>query len=447
MRRSGLAIGGFCAATAALSSPAALAQDGGVRMVFGLENRLEIARNIDLTTPATGTNVINATRLSFGLTTETAIDRLDFTASGAVIAENTAGPGGTQLSFGRQAVTLAYHREVPSAVLDIGGAFRRDDVAAFTDDLTTVDDSGTRTSTDLSARLEIGRTSSIGFAVGAAYTATTYQDTLDPALDDTTESRADLAVIFHASETTTGILGLRYSLRKDEDPGTRTIETMTTYAGLTYAVSDRLDLAAELGYVDSQDEDFDITDRVLGGEGSVGLTYDMPVGTAVAELRVTTAAGEGQRATFEIGRDLETPANSFSARLGVTHAEAGGSDVIGRLRWDHPLPDGMLGLNLERRVAFDTDRDETVATSIVSANWAKTVNPLASISLDISYELSDAPSERIEQVTVGAGYTYALTQDWNLNTGVGYRVRNDADGRSESPNLFIALSRNFEIRP
>lgn len=447
MRRSGLALGGFYAVTTALSSTASLAQDGGVRMVFGFENRLEVARNAELSVPATGTDILNVTRLSFGLTTETAIDRLAFTATGALIAENTAGASGTELDFGREAVTLAYHREVPAAVLDLSGEYRRDDIDAFEDDLTTVDEAGTRIDTGLSARLEFGRTSSIGFALGAAYASTDYQDVLDPDLHDTSETRADLAVIFHASETATGILGLRYSLREDENPGTRRIETQTTYAGLTYTLNERLDLAAELGYVDSEDENFDVIDRVRGPEASIGLTYAMPVGTALALLSVTTEAGEGQRETFEIGRDLETPSNTISARLGVTHSDATGSDLIGSLSWDHPLPDGSLGLILERRITFDTDADEEVAESAVRVSWAKNVNELSSISLDLSYEFSDALSETIEQVTFGAGYNYRLTEDWSLNSGVGYRVRNDADGRSESPNLFVALSRDFEINP
>ena len=447
MRRSGLALGGLYAVSAALSSSAALAQDGGVRLVFGLENRLEIARNSDLSIPATGTEVVNATVLSFGLTSETAIDRLDFAVSGALVAENAADAGGTDLDFGREVATLTYHREVPAAVLDISGQYRSDNLDGFTDDLTTVDDTGSRTDLSLSARLEVGRTSSVGFALGLGYDATDYQDALDPDLDDTSTRRADVAMILHASEITTGRIGLRYSLREDENPGTRRIETLTTYAGLDTALSDRLDLAAEIGYSDSEDEDFDIIDRVRGPALSFGLTYDMPVGTALALLTVTTDADEGQRETFEIGREMELPASTISARLGVTHADTTGSDLIGSLSWNRPLPDGAIGLNLTRRVSYDSDDDEGVTYSLVRANWAKTVSDLSSLSMEISYELSDAPSERIEQVTLGAGYSYRLTEDWSLDSGVGYRIRRDEDGRSNSPNLFVSLSRDFELRP
>ncbi len=131
----------------------------------------------------------------------------------------------------------------------------------------------------------------------------------------------------------------------------------------------------------------------------------------------------------------------------MTHADATGSDVIGSLRWDRRLPDGTLGVNLARRVSYDADADESVTYSVIGMNWAKTINDVLSISLDLTYEVSDQPSEYIEQTTFGAGYNYSLTEDWNLNSGIGYRVRKDGDGRAESPNLFISLSRDFELRP
>jgi opacity protein-like surface antigen len=446
MRRYGIAFGGLCAVTTALSPCAVLAQDGGVLMTFGFENRLEAVRNDSLSVPAEGTDVANVTRLSFGLQSETGIDRLTFGATGAAIIENTASDSGTELDFGRAAVTLDYHREVPAAVLDVQAEVRNDDVDAFDDDLDDTDESGTRTDYLLSARIEAGRTSSVGFALGAAYEATDFQDTLDPELDDSTEVRADAAVILHFSEVATGRVGVRYSELEEETPGTTVTTTLVTYAGLDYALSERLDLAAEIGYSDSEVEEFGLIERTTGPDLSLGLTYDMPVGTASALLRVTTDADEGQRETFEIGRSLETPIHTITARLGVTHADPTGTDLIGSLSWDHALPDGAIGLELARSVSFDDDDEESVDSS-VSVNWLKNISDVASVSLGLTYEQSDSPSERIEQVTFGAGYNHQLTSDWSLDTGVGYRVRNDADGRSESPNVFVALSREFQIRP
>lgn len=443
MRQSGLGLGGLCAVSASLLSSAAMAQDGGLRIVFGLENRLEISRNSELSVPATGTDILDVTRLSFGLFSETEIDRLEFSVAGALLVENNSGSG-TEFDFGRGSADLAYHREIPAAVLDLGAYYRNDSIDAFDDALADADETGTRVDYGATAGLEIGRTSSIGLALGAAYEVTDFQDASDPELYDTTETRADAAVIFHASEIATARLGLRYSLREEEDPAATRTETVTTYAGLAYSISERLDLDAEIGYAETDTEEFGVIDRTTGPDLSLELTYDMPVGTATAVLRVTTDADEGRRETFELGRDLETPTATISARLGVTHADEAGTDLIGRLTVDRRLPDGSLGLSLERSVSYD---DEPVTMSRAGVSWSKNVNEISSISLAIDYELSDAPSERIEQVSIGAGYTRNLTADWNLSGGIDYRIRNDGDGHAESPTLFVSISRDFELRP
>ncbi|MDP3194724.1 hypothetical protein [Tabrizicola sp.] len=445
MRRSGIAFGGVCAVTTVLSPLAAVAQEGGVLLTFGIENRLEVIRNEALSVPADGTDVANATFLSFGLRSETALDRLAFFASGAAIVENAAGDSGTELDFGRATVALDYRREVPSALLELNASLRNDDVGSF-EDLAAADESGTQTDYGLAARLEIGRTSTVGLALGLEYEATDYQDVSDPDLVDTTEARADAAVILRFSEVATGRLGLRYSEREEETAGATVTRTLVSYAGLDYSVSERLDLSAEVGYAEIETEDFGLVERVTGPDLRLGATYDMPVGTLSALLRVTTDEDDDRRETFEIGRDMETPRDTISARLGVTRADTTGTDLVGSLLWDRDLPDGSLGLELAHRVSFDDD-DGEIGTSIVSVTWLKNINEVSSISLDVAYEQSDSDVETIQQVSFGAGYSQQLTQDWNLDTGVEYRVRDDADGRARSPGVFVALSREFQVRP
>lgn len=445
MRRSGLAFGGFCAATAILSPCVAVAQEGGVLLTFGIENRLEVIHNESLSVPAEGTDVANATILSFGLSSETALDRLSFAMSGAAIIENAAGASGTELDFGRTSATLDYRREVPSAVLELSATLRNDDIGSF-DDLAAADETGTQTDYSLSARIETGRTSTVGLALSLGYDATDYQDASDPDLVDITEARVDAAVILHFSDVTTGRLGARYTEREEETPGTTVTQTLVSYVGLDYSVSQRLDLTAELGYAEIETEDFDLIERETGPDLRLGANYEMPVGTLSALLLVTTDDSEGQRETFELGRELETPRDTISARLGVTRADTTGTDLIGSLLWTRALPDGSLGLELAHRVSFDDD-DGEIDTSTISVTWQKDISDISSISLDISYEQSDSAVESIEQVSFGAGYTQRLTADWNLDTGIDYRVRDDADGRANSPGIFVALSREFQVRP
>ncbi|MES2548578.1 MAG: hypothetical protein V4630_02655 [Pseudomonadota bacterium] len=446
MRRSGIAFGGFCAITTVLSPAIAAAQDGGVLLTFGFENRLEVVRNESLSVPAEGTDVANVTSLSFGLISETALDRLSFLASGAAIIQNAAaGDEGTELDFGRSDVALDYRREVPSALLELGAALRSDDVGSF-EDLAASDESGTQTDYSAFARIETGRTSVLGFALGLEYAATDYQDVTDPDLVDTSEVRADAAVVLHFSDVATGRIGARYSELEEETPGTTVTQTTISYVGLDYAVTPRLDLSAEIGYAEIETEDFDVIERETGPDLRLGATYDLAVGTVSGLLRVTTDEDEGQRESLEIGRDLETPRDTISARLGLTRADTTGTDLIGLLLWNRTLPDGSLGVELYHRVGFDED-DGEVDSSAVTVTWLKNVSDISSISLDVSYETSNSAVEDIEQIEFGAGYSHRLTQDWNLATGVNYAVRDDIDGRARSPGVFVALSREFQVRP
>lgn len=445
MRRSGHLVGGVCALGAALVPGAVQAQEGGLLLTFGIENRLEISRNADLAIPADGTEISNVTLLSFGLSSETAIDRLNFEVTGGIIAQD--GDDGSEVDFGRAALTFGYHREVPSAVLDLAAEFRTDDVDAFGDDLGDVGAVGTRSDQFLSARLETGRTSAVGLAFGLAYDRTEFQDTIDPDLVDSDEWRGDIAAILHFSEVATGRIGVRYRHREEEDIGTTTTDASTVFAGLDYSLSERTDLSVELGYTDTETEDGGIIDRDRGPDASIRLSYDMPVGTAYTLFRIATDADEGQRETFEIGRALETQRDTISARLGVTHGEETGTDVIGSLEWTRALPDGSIGLVVERSVSYDVDDDESVTDSVFSLTWAKNLNETTTFLFDATYENSDSLSERIEQVTLDAGVSHMLTADWSLSGGMGYTVRRDAGGRAESPSFFVSISRDFQFRP
>ncbi|MES2541477.1 MAG: hypothetical protein V4583_12970, partial [Pseudomonadota bacterium] len=237
-------------------------------------------------------------------------------------------------------------------------------------DLAASDESGTQTDYSAFARIETGRTSVLGFALGLEYAATDYQDVTDPDLVDTSEVRADAAVVLHFSDVATGRIGARYSELEEETPGTTVTQTTISYVGLDYAVTPRLDLSAEIGYAEIETEDFDVIERETGPDLRLGATYDLAVGTVSGLLRVTTDEDEGQRESLEIGRDLETPRDTISARLGLTRADTTGTDLIGLLLWNRTLPDGSLGVELYHRVGFDED-DGEVDSSAVTVTWLK----------------------------------------------------------------------------
>ncbi len=379
-----------------------------VLLSFGIEQRLEAGRNIDLAVPEEGRTTASVTRLAFGLLSRTPLDVLEFNAVGALVVENGAGTDGTEGSFDRPEVGLRYTREVPNALFTIGALYRRDDIGAFDEDLTATDLGATRVDTSADVRLEIGRTEPLGLAFSAAFLQTAYEDTTDPERVDSDSARIGVDARLRFSELIEGRVGLAYEREVRADTPGVTFETAVA---------------------------------------SLGLTYLLPNGTITADFSRSSADDEGDRTSFVLGRTLVLPAATLSARIGATHGELGGTEVIGSFAWAQTLPNGSVDLRIERAISFDEGLLESTADTSASISWTQDINAVSSLGLSLSHEIADAPSERATLSQFAATYRYSLTEDWGLDSGVRYRVRHDTDGRSESPDLFIALSRGFEFRP
>ncbi len=218
-------------------------------------------------------------------------------------------------------------------------------------------------------------------------------------------------------------------------------------AGLDYAVSQRLDVSVSLGYATVDTEEFGVTETSHDPVGRIGMVYDMPVGILTADLSVTRSGDEDARTTLLLGREMELPTGALVARIGASRTDDAGTDLIGLVSWTQELPNGELVVRVERSTSYDDSDEETTVNSIAAIDWRTDVNAQSSVALDFSYEVADDPSERIEQSEFGATYTYALTPDWALAGGARYIVRDDLEGRADSPSVFLALSRDFNFRP
>lgn len=414
-------------------------------MVFGLEQRFEAGRNLGLEVPDEGTTAKATTRLSFGLTSRTPIDTLEFTASTALVIENSPDTDGTEYDLGRPDLTFGYTREIPDAVFAATARFRRDDVDATADDLSDKTTTGTRTDTGATLRYETGRTGPLDFSAGLNYSRTDYTDTVDPDLNDKETIGLSLGTRLRFSEVLTGTGDVIVSRTEEDDAAQTLTEKTTVTVGAEYAISRRLAAKASIGVTEIEKTEFGVLTRTSGPDARLGFVLDMPNGNATADFTLLTDDNEGERTTLEFSRALMLPAGAFTARVGLTRAEGGDTEIIGGVDWTRELPESQIRLSLDRDVDFDEEEDETEVKTTFTAAWDREVNALSSVGLDFSYRISDAPSQRIEQTEIGATYRYALTRDWSLNSGLRYRVRDDADGRAESPSVFVSLGRKFEF--
>ncbi len=402
-------LGGAIGLGAALMASTATAQDaeGGLRLVFGIEERLEYGRNLALAVPAEGSTASAATTLSFGLYSSTPLDRLEFTASAALLVENAPDTDGTVTEFARPRLGFSYTREVPNAVFGIDLSYIRDDVDSLAEDLEDADATGTETDYGVALRFETGRTTPASFFVTAAHEVTEYEDTTDPDLIDTTTTSLEAGTRLRFSEVLTGTVSLEFS-REDEDGAPDTTDTLTAAFGLEHALAN--------------------------GSASLDLTH-------------STEDGGEDRTTITLGRTLELPAGTLAARLGLSRSDLGGTDLVGGLDWSQRLPDGGVTVSLERSTSYDSDDGETTVDTALSVEWTHEINALSSLAADASWALSDAASERIEETGLGVTYRTALTRDWELASGLRYIWRDDADGHAESPMVFVSLGRSFTLRP
>jgi len=405
MRRTGLIRHSYIVGAAIMAASSAVAQDapdGGFQLSFGIDQRFEYGRNVDLATPAEGSSATSSTRFSFGLTSITPLDRFEFGASADLLIENSPDTAGTEIDFGRPDLSFSYVREIPDALLSVTARYVEDDVGALDDDLTLTGADGTEIDYGVTLRYEGLRTSPASIFLEASFDGTEYRDTTDPTLIDSDTYGLELGTILRLNDVLTATLSVGKD-REVEEPGTVT-ETTTTTAELEQALAN---------------------------------------GTAFASLTHEDDGTEG-RTTLEFGRSL-TLANggSLTGRIGITDSDLGGNDLIASLDWVNPLPDGSISASLSRGVDYDTAAAETTVDTRLDLGWTREVNDRATLVVDFSWAVSDAPSERIEETELGATYSYALSPASTLDVGMSYRTRDDLGGRAESPVVFVGLGRSF----
>lgn len=289
----GLIRGACLALAAGTAATGAAAQDvGGVRHTFDVEQRFEFGRNLDLATPAAGSSAVAATVLSYGLFSETPLDRLAFTASGALVIENSPDTAGTEIDFGRPEVGFLYVREIPDALFSVALRYVSDDVSALTDDLALADASGTEIDYGVTLRYEALRTSPASIFVEATFDATEYEDTTDPSLVESDTYGLTAGTRLRFSEVMDGVFSL--GVTREEDAGGIVADTFIIRAGVEYEMIDGIAavfLTREEGDTeDSTALDLDWTRDLPDGALSLGVgvsqTFDSVAGERTDETDV-----------------------------------------------------------------------------------------------------------------------------------------------------------------
>ena len=434
---------------ATLAASPVLAQDeGGLRLTFGIEERLETSDNAGLTTPSSGRLTASTTNLSFGLISETRTQILRLKLSGGLRFETGDGAADPDI-FGHPSLEAFYSLTGANSALTLQAQARRDLLAnaAPTPENPDPRGAGSQTTHSASALLDLGTGGPLGLTLQASHNGTTY-DGAGPDLFDS-RTRA-LSATAHLRFPTMGDVRLSASRSDDdeEDPLNTQRETSDVKLGWTVPLTPVLTLDSELGFqrLDSLELGA-LVDRTEGLVGRAALTWEAANGTAGLSIAKTNDPGAG-RVTIQADRSLDLGNQILTASLGATQQGDGAAAMIGNLRWTLDGPPGTMVLDLGRTVAA-AGIGEEVTTDHVTIDLNRPLTPLASLGLSMTASrIDDTSANLVERLDVTASYTRELGSDWAMNVGATFQTRQEAtEPRANSRLLFISISRNFTLRP
>ena len=277
-----------------------------------------------------------------------------------------------------------------------------------------------------------------------------YTGSTDPDLFDYDRTNLGAEALFQVSPVLTGIVGVSYSTYNASDDEETSTDTTDGYVGVEYDVSARTTVSASVGVTQIETEEFGlITTDVTNPIWNLGVVYDMPNGEITADLDLVSDEDGAERRNLVVGRSMELPDGALSYSLGVTDPEFADTALIGSLNWQRALPSGQFSINFNRNVVSNNTDATQLATSL-AVNYNHQINTTSSVGLSLFYGVTDATVDAngVEQTELSASYSHALTEDWNLNTGINYQVRDeDTVGRADAPSVFLSIGRRFDFRP
>lgn len=415
LRRQTLRLVPLAGLAAVLTAGTAVPQEGGgTLLTFGIDQRFSWDDNPDLQVSSTGDSFRADTRLSFGVVSETARDRLAFNLGTLLRGEDDG--SGFGIGMESPSVDLSYTRSGISSSLTVSGFLREADLG---DGVSLIEgaegelpilvfEDGTARTKGARLNLSWGDSAPLGGTLRAGLTNTDYRGTTDPDLVDNRTLTFGAGLRFTLNEVTEATVDIDHR-RFDED-GPAVAEDSTTI--------------------------------------SAGLSRALPRGSLRAKIS-STRDEDGTRSSLSFGHSFELPQGLLSIDLGLTEAAAGGTDMTGALAWKQDLPRGGLTARLSRAVTSDTDNDETLLTAL-SLGWNHALTPRMGLNMEASWAKVEETSSGLvtDTASLNASVSYGLTEDWAMTFGASHRLKDeDGVGKATSNAVFLSLGRTFEWRP
>lgn len=434
-----LLAGGFCLSAAA----SGLAQEGE----GGLTATARLSQNIGWSDDQ---GMSATTGLGFGLSSQTRTSQFAFVTGTRVILDDDG------LDVQLPSVELNYNEQSKSAAFEVEAAWRRADIStAFApitnEDFTEADfiiDDGTRTNVSASTSLVLGRDAPFGVTLSASTNQTSYSGTADPDLFDVSSYGMSANARFEIDPRITVTSGLNFSRRDTGGEGVDR-ETFGASLGTTLAVSKSLSVQAQLRYNEITLTDADGTTTEEGLSYSVSANQELPNGTLTASLG--NQLGEtGRQTTLSFGRTLDLKNGGLSFNAGLTWPEDEDLEASFGVNYNRALTQNTnASVSLSQALAVNND-SEDIRRFRVSGQVNHQLTAVSRVSAGVSlFDVTnlDGGSES-SRLAFDVSYAHALTDDWNLTSGVTWR-RSDTtdDGLFTDQSVFVGVARDFTWRP
>ncbi len=426
----------ICGLAVAMGGGALRAQEGGKTLSFDLSQRFEATSNYDLDPDSEGATYIASTGLSLDFRSVTRGQSLDLGLGGALRRIDAPDENDSEsFGFADPSYSIGYVRTGPGARFSanaslqetevstlrrLDGFFDEDDglvIPENIDDLDDLEGTGTRRTLSYGVSLALRQDTPFAITARADLTDTTYDDTTSSGLFDERRTEVGLETRALLTEVHTLTTDLSYTRIEDEDPSE---PELGTYLGL------------------------DTT-----------LSLDRPGGGISASLGVNET-DDGTRVSVSAGIDRERPLGGIGATLGVSRGSSGDLGLIGSVNYTRASPQGVLSVQGQRSftdggddVGLDGDDDGSETVTVFSANFARELTPLTSLSANASFASTTdtGDDDTTSDLSLGVSVSRALDPNWAVTAGANATfLKEDGDDWARSESIYVTLGRSFDWR-
>lgn len=349
------------------------------------------------------------------------------------------------LSFDNSRASLRYSTQGAASSLTFSARLRdldlEEDPFELEPGILLINEVGTVTTADITARLETGIERPFGIALDASYRDSNFSGAPGADLSDETILNVAALARFNLSRSLSlrALAGIRQT---DEDNLAQT-ETETTFIGLG------LDTLTRTGLSFSTELLFDDTETTTNApltesEDGVGFVFNVskprPNGVVGAEIK-SRIDEAGRRTSAALIRELTLPTGGLALSLGVVDQEGVDNlQFVGQVVYRRETQRGSVLVSLEQ--AATTNDEDTLVSTNLQINYEASINTVSSWRAGLGFLQTDEllTNETDSETTALFSYQRDLTSDWSMETGI--ELSRDDDGDEEN-SVFFNIQRDI----